>query len=102
MDRDQELIDYLIKIESDFWKLVQEGTPPPMDGSDASRDLLNRLYPESNGEAIELPDTALELIEQRDYWAQQEKEAAEKKQEAENKLKDLLGEVKSAGPETGR
>ena len=92
VDRDQELIDYLIKIESDFWKLVQEGTPPPMDGSDASRDLLNRLYPESNGEAIELPDTALELIEQRDYWAQQEKEAAEKKQEAENKLKDLLGE----------
>ena len=23
-----------------------------MDGSDASKDLLNRLYPESNGEAI--------------------------------------------------
>jgi putative phage-type endonuclease len=92
VDRDQELIDYLIKIESDFWKLVEDGTPPPMDGSDASKELLSRLYPKSNNEAIELPKSALELIEERDHWAEQEKLMAEKKQEAENKLKQLLGD----------
>lgn len=92
VDRDQELIDYLIKIESDFWKLVEDGTPPPMDGSDASSELLNRLYPKSNSEAIELPKSALELIEEREHWAEQEKLMAEKKQEAENKLKQLLGD----------
>ena len=92
VDRDQEMIDYLIKIESDFWKLVEDGTPPPMDGSDASSELLNRLYPKSNSEAIELPKSALELIEEREHWAEQEKLMAEKRQEAENKLKQLLGD----------
>ncbi len=92
VDRDQELIDYLIKIESDFWKLVEDGTPPPMDGSDASKELLGRLYPESNEQAVELPASASELIEEREHWAEQEKLMAEKKQEAENKLKQLLGE----------
>lgn len=92
VDRDQELIDYLIKIESDFWQLVKDGTPPPMDGSDASKDLLARLYPESNEQAINLPQSASELIDEREHWAEQEKLMAEKKQEAENKLKQLLGE----------
>jgi predicted phage-related endonuclease len=63
-----------------------------MDGSDASRELLNKLYPESNNEAIELPKSALDLIGEREHWAAQEKLMAEKKQEAENKLKQLLGE----------
>ena len=92
VDRDQELIDYLIKIESDFWQLVEDGTPPPMDGSDASKELLGRLYPESNEQAVDLPQNASELIEEREHWAEQEKLMAEKKQEAENKLKQLLGE----------
>jgi hypothetical protein len=36
----EELIDYLIKVEPEgFWQLIFDGTPPPMDGSDASKEL---------------------------------------------------------------
>ena len=36
VERDEELISMLIELESVFWNHVQNGTPPPLDGSDAS------------------------------------------------------------------
>jgi len=39
-----------------------------------------------------LPANASELIEEREHWAEQERIMAEKKQAAENKLKQLLGD----------
>ena len=36
IERDDELISMLISLESDFWEHVQNGTPPPIDGSEAT------------------------------------------------------------------
>lgn len=36
IERDEELITMLIKLESDFWAYVQNNTPPPIDGSEAT------------------------------------------------------------------
>ncbi|MEU0831246.1 lambda-exonuclease family protein [Streptomyces sp. NPDC005969] len=44
IDRDQELIDDLIRISTEFWGWVQDGTRPPLDGSPATGDLLDRLH----------------------------------------------------------
>ncbi|AVX21629.1 putative phage-type endonuclease [Carboxydocella sporoproducens DSM 16521] len=91
--RDEEIIQYLIKIESDFWKLVESRTPPEMDGSQASADLLDILYPNSLPDSrIELPPDAEKLITEYEEAAAEEKAAAERKEAAANKLKAMLGD----------
>ncbi|MFR4988705.1 YqaJ viral recombinase family protein [Anaerotruncus colihominis] len=57
--RDEELISMLIRLESDFWDHVDDGTPPPLDGSDASARFLSERFPGSIPQSqITLPDTA--------------------------------------------
>lgn len=93
VERDDELINMLIKLEEDFWEHVVTNTPPPMDGSEASKELLNKLYPLSNAKTqIILPDESINLINQYELSKDKEKEACEMKEEAVNKLKIMLGD----------
>jgi predicted phage-related endonuclease len=63
-----------------------------MDGSEASTELLNRLFPASNTSRILLPLEAKSLITQFEIAKAKEKEVSEIKDEASNKLKAILGE----------
>jgi len=93
IERDEGIIDNLIKIESDFWhNHVLKGIPPEPDGSSASTEFVKSLYPESNGKAVDLPSETAKWIEQYQEACQVEKEAQERKQEAQNRLQMLLGE----------
>lgn len=47
IERDNELIAMLIQVESEFWRYVQEGVPPPIDGSEASAEFLSRRFPKN-------------------------------------------------------
>jgi putative phage-type endonuclease len=92
VERDDELISMLIQLESGFWKCVESNTPPPLDGSEASAKFLNERFPESGPSSkVELPDNAGELIRQYDSACEQLEKLTEKKQEAENLLKEILG-----------
>ncbi len=93
IERDEEIIQHLIKIESDFWTLVENRTPPPLDGSSDSSDVLKVLYPEPLfTDEVDLPPDANLLIEQ--YLEAREREAAAKTdaEKAANRLKALLGD----------
>ncbi len=91
--RDEELIAMLIELEATFWDHVQNGTPPAMDGSDASAKFLSQRFPESVPQSqIVLPQDAAALIRQYDAACEQLEAVTERKQEAENRLKELLGE----------
>ena len=93
IERDEELIAMLINLEGEFWKHVQEEIPPPLDGSDASAAFLNQRFPDSVPMSkIDLPADAAALIRQYDAACEQEARCAEQKQEAENLLKQMLGE----------
>ncbi|HHV61116.1 MAG TPA: hypothetical protein GXX51_00520 [Firmicutes bacterium] len=92
IERDEEIISYLIKIEQDFWRLVEAGTPPAFDGSPASTELLKKLYPEGKPEEILLPNEAETLIREYEEAAEYERQWAERKEEAANKLRAMLGE----------
>jgi putative phage-type endonuclease len=93
IERDDDLIEMIIKLEEDFWKHVLDNTPPELDGSQASSELLSRLYPESNNNhKILLPEEAKDLIIQYELGKEKEKVATEIKDEAVNKLKSLLGD----------
>jgi putative phage-type endonuclease len=95
--RDEELIDMIIKLEKDFWNHVTTNIPPEIDGSDASTELLNKLYPscKENSQII-LPNEAEDLLTQYEIAKEKEKQFSEMKDEAVNKLKTILG-----GYETG-
>jgi len=91
--RDSALIEVLIKLESEFWDHVQRFEPPQLDGSDASVEYINQRFPDSIPQTkIELPDKAVELIEQYEVACEKVDKATEDKQYAENSLKQMLGE----------
>lgn len=93
IERDEEIIDYLIQIEGDFWRLVETNTPPPMDGTESSSQALKLLYPESRaGKAIELPTEAEELVSERDAVKAMIAGYEEKLATIENQLKAMLGD----------
>ena len=93
VERDEELIQNLIKIEKEFWDCVESKTPPDIDGSKNSSEILNILYPEvTNSEILSLPGETNKLIEERNALVEQIKQLDEMKAEKENKIKVLLGE----------
>jgi len=93
IERDEEIIRNLIKIESDFWhNHVLKQIPPDPDGSPASTELVKQLYPDSNGLEVDLPSAVERWIQQYEQAAEEEKAAAERKEEAANNIKMLLGE----------
>jgi putative phage-type endonuclease len=92
IERDEELIAMLIELESDFWRHVTEQTPPALDGSEASVKFLNSRFPDSVPQStIELPDSAADLLQRYDAACEQVTLFTERKQEAENLLKQMLG-----------
>ena len=100
VERDEELIAMLISLEAGFWEHVRKGTPPALDGSDASARFLAERFPNSVPRSeITLPEKAQKLLSQYDEACRQLEENTAQKQEAENLLKEMLGdhEVGTAG-----
>lgn len=89
--RDEELIQMLIKLEADFWQCVTKDTPPPIDGSEACAKFLADRFAECKKAQVQLPDEATELIESYKATCERLTELTEKKQLAENRLKEMLG-----------
>ena len=98
IERDEELISYLIQIEKNFWENnVLKQIPPAFDGSDASVDLLKALYPESVPESeVLLPGDAETLIEALDEIVVELKSIETQKKEYENRIKDMMQDNEKA------
>lgn len=101
IERDEELIQYLIDIEKDFWlNNVKKNEPPMFDGSDSSTELLKHLYPESITDSfVSLGKQEELLIEARDQVDREIKALQEQKAEYENKIKAKLGTSEAGGTE---
>jgi putative phage-type endonuclease len=50
LHRDQAEIDALMDAEREFWTHVETNTPPEVDGSDATAEALDEMYPDGDGE----------------------------------------------------
>lgn len=94
IERDEDIIQYLIDIEKDFWlNHVEKEMPPMFDGSEASTELLKQLYPSSiEDSSITLGAEEDILIEARDQVDREIKVLQDQKAEYENKIKAKLGE----------
>lgn len=93
IERDEELITMLIQLEADFWEHVESAVPLSLDGSEASAKFLAKKFPDSIKKSqIILPNTAADLISQYNEACEKLKAVTEQKQEAENLLKEMIGE----------
>ncbi len=96
VDADPEIRKMLLTIETAFWNKVVNNVRPTLDGSDAAKEYLDKTYTGGIKETIELPDEAAKYITQYLTASQKEDEAKAEKQEASNKIKELLGNNEKA------
>ena len=91
IERDQAEIDALMLAESDLWTHVQEKTPPPVDGTEATSKTISAIYENSNaGETVDLLPIFKEL--QTFQEIKKQIETLEKiRDEAANKIKLYMG-----------
>lgn len=93
--RHDGFIEEMISLEKHFWEEhVVKGIPPEIDGSPSASELLNKMYPEDNGEIIMLQSGDAEtLIEAIDSIKSEVKEKQSLQKEYENKLKLMIGDA---------
>lgn len=89
--RDEDYIQELLNRMIWFWNCVVTDTPPEIDSSYSTSDSLNRLYAEGKGNTTVDLHTFNNLIKKREEYASLEKEYKQLKNEADNIIKDKLG-----------
>lgn len=62
VERDEALIADLIAIEAEFWQMVQDRTPPAIEGTEAEAELLARLFPHADDAEVQLPPDARSAV----------------------------------------
>ena len=91
VERDEELISLIIKMEKRFWEEnVLQNIEPMADGSQATTEFINQKYGVSNGNSIELPQEALSLCQQYDQITEKMDVLKEQKDKVANQLKNYL------------
>lgn len=97
IERDEEMIRYLIELEAKFWyQHVVPGIPPQFDGSDDAKNLINFLYPKENGETIELDESIDQLFAEKAELAEQIGAMDKRVKEIDNQIKAAIGENQCA------
>jgi putative phage-type endonuclease len=93
IERDQEFIDMLEAACEEFWRRIELNDPPPVDGSDATKEFLKKLYPIAQPESRELPPEAIEWDILRQKYAEEITRLGKLKDEAENRIKFAIGDA---------
>ena len=90
--RDDQFIEWMIRQEKTFWQHVLDGTMPVIDGSESCSEQILKMHPEANGQTIDLPHKAHQWLLVRKEAVADLDEAEQRKEEADNNLKELLGD----------
>lgn len=91
VERDDELIEYIIEAEKEFWKMVQEKTPPALDGSSAAEKWVNEKYKKVNeGEIIQLDSSWKDLLKKRVELKEYKDSVDKEIKEIDNQLKQNI------------
>lgn len=91
IERDEELINIIIEAEKEFWKMVQDKTPPALDGSSAAEKWVNKKYKSVNeGKTINLDSSWRELLNQRQELKEYRDDVDKQIKEIENQLKQNI------------
>lgn len=100
--RNDRFLDVALPELDKFWQLVQTDTPPEPDASDSTSAAIKALHPDDNGETTQLSLEAEEWFECLSLATQCKKEAKEKEQLYDNKLRAAIGDSTFAVLPSGR
>ncbi len=92
IERDEGEIEALRKSEADFWKYVESQTPPMVDGTKSTSETLQTIYPESNGDSINLMAFE-EDISQYKIFSSLMDDIKKQRDEVANRIKAYMGEA---------
>lgn len=88
VDRDDNDIDAMVAAGEQFMRRLRTGTPPPIDGSEATLDTLRRLHPDLVDEDVTLPQ---HLIRQWREASNDLTAAKARKELLANEIRAVLG-----------
>lgn len=93
IERDEQLIDDLLRIAAEFWGWVETGAQPPLDGSHATGRLLDRIHAKPTRKDVVADAAEVEKWLAIRRTAKEQMEAADTAlTEADNHLKALAGD----------
>lgn len=92
--RNDSLIEKLVEAELNFWKLVEAGTPPELDGTSVTQRALKRLFADPDAMSVcNLPLEAVVLLQERARIKDEIKNVHEARvTEIENQIYAWLGD----------
>ncbi|MFE0189318.1 YqaJ viral recombinase family protein [Streptomyces sp. NPDC058989] len=94
VERDEGLVEHLVEIVGEFWQGVLDRRPPPVDGSEATAELLGHLYDVTPDRVTVVdPAEALPLLDRRRELKAREARTADELREVDNQLRALAGEA---------
>jgi len=97
VERNQEQIDQLIEAGKNFWQQVTDLIPPPPDGSDSARDVLNAKYPGGKTETLEMTQPeAVQAITAYRMLAKQKTELEKQTEAVKQHIMELMGDTEEA------
>lgn len=92
VEADDQLIDSIIEIETQFWRHVTDREPPAPDGSRATTELLGRLYDVDPDRIVTVERSEVEPTLAALHFARSRQDDAEAdRRRAEAELKILMG-----------
>lgn len=97
IQRDEEIIRYLVEIESRFWKEhVMKQVMPAPDGSKACEEVLKKYFPKANSESPILLTQFKEKLERREEIVGLLEKLETEKNCIEQEIKVQMGEAERA------
>jgi predicted phage-related endonuclease len=87
------LVAYVETLREFHQRVINREPPAEVDGSEASREALARLYPKDNGLTISLPESFVAVDERRQSLAARIKAMTDEKDEIDNRLRAEIGEA---------
>lgn len=92
VERNEDFIAVMRRKVAEFWTMVENRTPPQVDGSLSTAEVLKKLYPKDSGEAVALPGDAARWTDEYEAACKVIKDAEKKKTEAQNHLRAAIGD----------
>ncbi len=93
VERNDALCEKMVAGLVEFWDRVQTKTPPPIDGSVSTKETLQALHPNDNGETVELPNNAVVLQEQMEMYSGQIKDIEKRVDTIKNEFRAAIGDA---------
>ena len=91
VERNEQFIEAMVAKLDEFWGYVERREMPPVDESEATAKALARIYPEDDGETVDLPSEASKWDEDLEEIKARQKKVKEERTALENKIKAALG-----------